>query len=56
MGHGPAIIVIDRNYQVKWDTGLSVSEYAARMSDESQWGGGIEMAVVSYMKQAQKRV
>lgn len=41
---------------IKWDTGLSVPEYAQRMADESQWGGGIEMAVVSHMKQASVHV
>ncbi len=34
---------------VKWDSGSSVSSYARKMSGGA-WGGGIEMASVSKMK------
>ena len=40
---------------VKWDSGASVSEYASRMSG-SAWGGGIEMASLSKMKQVNVHV
>ena len=35
---------------VKWDSGSSVGEYSRKMSRGS-WGGGIEMAVTSRIKQ-----
>ena len=35
---------------IQWDTGSSVSAYARRMSQTGTWGGGIEMATVSHMK------
>jgi len=37
---------------VKWDANCSVNEYAMRMASPSQWGGGIEMAVLSHLAQA----
>lgn len=35
---------------VKWDTGTSVSDYSRKMASPSAWGGGIEMACVSQLK------
>ena len=35
---------------MKWDTGITVAEYARKMSSGSAWGGGIEMACVSQLK------
>jgi hypothetical protein len=36
---------------VKWDTGLNVAAYARRMMSNNYWGGGIEIACASRMKQ-----
>lgn len=40
---------------VKWDSGSSVTEYSRKMSRGS-WGGGIEMACLSQMKQVNVHV
>lgn len=40
---------------VKWDSGTSVSDYIRKMSRGS-WGGGIEMACLSQMKQVNVHV
>jgi hypothetical protein len=40
---------------VKWDSGCSVSDYVRKMS-RSSWGGGIEMASLSQMKQVNVHV
>jgi hypothetical protein len=40
---------------VKWDSGSSVQDYCRRMSAGS-WGGGIEMACLSQMKQVNVHV
>lgn len=40
---------------VRWDSGSSVSDYCRRMS-RGGWGGGIEMAAVSQMKQVNVHV
>jgi len=35
---------------IKWDSGMSVADYCAKISQGSQWGGGIEMAAVAELK------
>eukprot|EP01041_Mallomonas_annulata_P010474 gene10474-21849_t len=40
---------------VKWDAGVTVSDYARRMS-RGAWGGGIEMATVSRLKKVNVHV
>jgi len=35
---------------IMWDSGASVSAYCRRMGQGGVWGGGIEMAAVSHMK------
>jgi hypothetical protein len=35
---------------VKWDSNTSCADYARRMSNASVWGGGIEMACLSQLK------
>lgn len=36
---------------VKWDSGATVSSYARRMAVSGCWGGGIELAVVSKLRE-----
>ena len=35
---------------MKWDTGTTVTDYARKMASSNAWGGGIEMACVSQLK------
>jgi hypothetical protein len=51
VAQNPKLKICDTPLQdwVKWDSGSSVGEYARKMSRGS-WGGGIEMACVSHLK------
>jgi hypothetical protein len=57
INHNPNLLISDTPLKdwVKWDTGTSVSDYVRKMSRGS-WGGGIEMACLSQMKQVNVHV
>lgn len=48
----PNYVIADAKLKdwINWDSSCSVSEYARNMSSSANWGGGIEMAVVSIIK------
>ncbi len=57
INHNPNLLISETPLKdwVKWDTGSGVADYVRKMSRGS-WGGGIEMACLSQMKQVNVHV